>query len=520
MRKSGSATRSARIALGTALGAGLAIAVVASAVAADPTPHQGPTAGGTTVTVVSARFTAITTGGTHSVAIGSDGKTYAWGGGTAGQLGNGSNTSSGTPVVVTRPTGTAADFRFTAVDAGEEHSLGLGNDGNVYAWGADGNGTVANIPTAVTPPADVPATFAFTAISTGGSHSLALGNNGKIYAWGSGSGGRLGNGSSADSSTLVQVTLPFGAPSSYAFTAISAGGSHSLAIGEDGLVYAWGVGADGQLGDGSNSNRDVPGSATVPVGTPVTFDFTAISAGGDYSLAIGEDGKAYSWGADGDGQLGNGAAASSNVPTAVTTPAGAPSTFAVTAISAGGSHSLAIGNNGETYSWGLDGNEQLGNGATGDSDVPTAVTTPAGVPSTFAATAISAGFVQSFAIGNDDKLYGWGYNGFGTGSLAAGPDLAANVPTPTLSANFAVSEVTFDGDAGTNLAQTGSGATVDTPAHAAGPVDVVVSSTLRAGTTDTSITATETYSDGFTYTGPSGTALPEITESEPLPVTG
>src|SRR5690606_37509516 len=141
--------------------------------------------------------TSISGGSAHSVALGSDGNAYAWGSNTFGQLGDGTNTSSNTPVQVQAPAGDT----FTSISAGENHSVALGSDGNAYAWGRN--------------------TF-----------------------------GQLGDGTNTSSNTPVQVQAPAGVPS----TSISAGSTHSVALGSDGNAYAWGRNIYGQLGDGTNTS--------------------------------------------------------------------------------------------------------------------------------------------------------------------------------------------------------------------------------------------------------------------------
>ncbi|RBP98766.1 RCC1 domain-containing protein, partial [Bifidobacterium xylocopae] len=142
------------------------------------------------------------------------------------------------------------------------------------------------------------------------------------------------------------------------FTQISAGYWHSLAIGSDGNTYAWGNNQYGQLGDGTTTNSNIP----VRVHTPAGVHFTQVSAGGFHSLAIDDDGHAYSWGENDYGQLGNGSSDTNPHPTPVrvTDPA-ADTTW--TTISAGCLHSLAIDSNGHAYSWGNNGAGALGNGS-------------------------------------------------------------------------------------------------------------------------------------------------------------
>jgi alpha-tubulin suppressor-like RCC1 family protein len=269
-------------------------------------------------------------GGDHSLVIGSNGLLYAWGLGTDGQLGNGTTTTSSAPVQVSLPPGVVP----VAVAAGNDHSLALGSNGTLYAWGYNGfgqlgNGTTTNedSPVAVTFPSGVTA----TAVSAGTNFSVALGSDGNVYAWGDGNVGALGDGSMNESKTPVKVSLPSGVTAS----AIAAGGSFGMAIGSNGTLYSWGDGDNDQLGNGTSTFSDTPVVVQMPSGVTASV----ISAGGQHALAIGSNDLLYAWGEDADGQLGNGVIKNEKVPVVVSMPTG----VTAVAIAGGLDHSLAIG---------------------------------------------------------------------------------------------------------------------------------------------------------------------------------
>ena len=131
-------------------------------------------------------------------------------------------------------------------------------------------------------------------ISAGYYHSLALKSDGTAWAWGDNDNGQLGDGTTDQRLTPVQVDT------SELFVSISAGGFHSLALKADGTVWGWGNNDYGQLGDGTTDQR------LTPVQTNTSEVFTAISAGGFHSLALKSDGTAWAWGDNGNGQLGDG----------------------------------------------------------------------------------------------------------------------------------------------------------------------------------------------------------------------
>ncbi|MBI0085728.1 MULTISPECIES: RCC1 domain-containing protein [Bifidobacterium] len=253
------------------------------------------------------KFTRISAGFTHSLAIGSDGNLYSWGDNSSGQLGNGTTDSLGTPSKVSLPTGVP---KFTQISAGTNHSLALGSDGNLYSWGYNyhgelGNGNSGSVVPLPTPSKRIMPTDGtkFTQISTGYNHSLALGSDGNLYSWGDNAYGQLGRSiSGVNDGTPRKVNLPTGVSR---FTQVIAGGYHSLALGSDGNLYSWGDNSKGQLGRVTSGTQDgTPGKVAMPTGVTITQASAPGTISGDFSLALGSDGNLYSWGDATYGRLG------------------------------------------------------------------------------------------------------------------------------------------------------------------------------------------------------------------------
>ncbi|MHA3722318.1 RCC1 domain-containing protein [Leucobacter sp. HY1910] len=205
-------------------------------------------------------------------------------------------------------------------------------------------------------------------------------------------------------------------PPGVTFTQVSAGYLHSVARAEDGTAYAWGSNGNGQLGDGTNTGSNVP----VPVEMPDGVTFTQVSAGVSHSVALALDGTAYTWGYNGSGQLGDSTTTNRNVPVLVEMPAGV--TF--TQVSAGNSYSVALAADGTAYAWGSNGSGQLGDSTATNRNVPVLVEMPAGV--TF--TQVSAGGSHSVAVAEGGAAYAWG-NNF-SGQLGDGTNTSSTVPVP------------------------------------------------------------------------------------------
>jgi|GEM_PF-1342087 len=317
--------------------------------------------------------TTVTAGDFHTCAILNTGTTTCWGSNDNGQLGNGSNTDSATPVTVDLPVGATA----TTITAGSFHTCAILNTGTTTCWGNDfygqlGNGSNTDSTTPVT--VDLPVGTTATTITAGPYHTCAILNTGTTTCWGSNDNGQLGNGSNTDSATPVTVDFPTGTT---AATAITAGAAHTCAILNTGEVSCWGRNFSGQLGNGTTTNSTTPVTVTLPVGTTAT----TITAGDLHTCAILNTGQVSCWGRNVVGQLGNGTTTDSTTPVTVDLPTGTTATT----ITAGDLHTCAILNTGTTTCWGNNFYGQLGNGTTTDSAIPVLVGAP-GAPTDPAAT--------------------------------------------------------------------------------------------------------------------------------------
>ncbi len=307
------------------------------------------------VPVIGLKFvTAVAAGGDHSLALLANATVVAWGDNSFGQLGDESTVTSDEPVAVTGLTG------VEAIAAGADHSLALLNNGTVMAWGDNESGQLGIGSSQETSevPVAVKGLTGVKAISAGGDHSLALLSNGTVMAWGENESGELGDG------TTKMTTAPVAVKGLTGVVAISAGHDFSLALLSDGDVKAWGSDAQGQLG-----NNTVEEQSSVPVDVNGLSGVTAIAAGAEHALALLSERTVMAWGEDGDGELGNGTIkASEETPVAVSGLSG------VTAISAGGQDSVALLSSGSLMTWGVNRDGTLGDGTTGSpSDVPVAV---------------------------------------------------------------------------------------------------------------------------------------------------
>jgi len=240
-----------------------------------------------------------------------------------------------------------------------------------------------------------------------------------ITSWGWNFDGQLGNASTTNSNVPVALSTT-GVLTGKTITATSAGGLHTCALTSDATnnAYCWGWNFDGQLGNALTTDSNIP-VAVSTVGVLSGKTITAISAGYYHTCAITSEAtnNAYCWGWNAVGQLGNALTTGSNTPVAVgVSSGGALIGKTITAISAGFRHTCAITSDvtNNAYCWGFNFDGQLGDNSTTQRNSPVAVST-VGVLSGKTITVISAGNDHTCAITSDvtNNAYCWGWNSGG-----------------------------------------------------------------------------------------------------------
>ena len=204
---------------------------------------------------------------------------------------------------------------------------------------------------------------------------------------------------------------------------VLAGMSNTCAVASDNKAYCWGNNISGALGNNSTTNFSIPVAVNTE-GVLAGKIIKSISDSNIHTCAIASDDKAYCWGAGSSGQLGNGTTSMTKVPVAVNTT-GVLAGKTIKQISAGTSHTCAIASDDKAYCWGAGSSGQLGNGTTSMTKVPVAVNTT-GVLAGKTIKQISAGSSHTCAIASDDKAYCWG-DGY-PGQLGNGSTVNSSVP--------------------------------------------------------------------------------------------
>jgi alpha-tubulin suppressor-like RCC1 family protein len=357
---------------------------------------------------------AIAAGRAHSLVLSSDGTVWAWGYGYYGQLGNtvafSANSLVPQPVCDVGATDCQAHplRDVVAIAAGYEFSAALRSDGTVVAWGYNydgqaGVGTQNYVwsPERVCAPGQTaPCSLFLTDIvalaSGGGGHTLAVANTGEIWAWGFNKSGQIGIGNNGVTIDRVLIPAHVCAPGQTEPCAsflndvvgIDAWSGHSLALTGDGALWGFGGNNDHELGAlTSTVCYSAPSCSPTPTAVcpsgdgPCTSPLNGVigfSAGRKFSVAIKEDGSAWSWGTNNAYQIGDGTTGTRNYPDRVCAPGtSAPCATYLTdiqAIATGNYHVLALKSDATLWSWGQNTSGEAGIAGNVNVQVPTQVT--------------------------------------------------------------------------------------------------------------------------------------------------
>ena len=240
-------------------------------------------------------------------------------------------------------------------------------------------------------------------VAASAAHTVAVRSDGSLWAWGLNSNGQLGDGTTTNRSTPVRI----GTATNWA--TVAAGERYTVAVRTDGSLWAWGDNAGGRTGLGT-----VSGSTRAPTRIGADNDWLSVSAGWRHTVAIRVDGSLWAWGLNEGGQLGDGTTTNRNTPTRI----GTATDWRF--VSVGVAHTIAARTDGSLWTWGSNRDGQIGDGTTTNRNTPTRIGTATNWAS------IVAGNHHTMAITTDGELWAWG-NNF-NGQLGDGTIINRNTP--------------------------------------------------------------------------------------------
>ncbi|WP_028048162.1 putative Ig domain-containing protein [Cellulomonas sp. URHD0024] len=474
------------------------------------TPASGAVTGGTTLQIDAPAFgwKAIDSGGRHTLGLAQDGTVYAWGKNDLGQLGTGTNADTTLPVRVGLPAG----LRFKAVAAGLSFSMALAEDGTVWSWGADESGQLGlgSIGPAVSSPQMIPQLTGVTQITAGDQFAVA-GTVDDVFSWGANGAGQLGLGDRElrGAPTVVTAVRPYGP-----FDKIVAGSRHVIALSFPYLVYGWGDNSFGQLGTAVGAQES---TATILFAGSPRGGYDDVFVAGDSTFIVTTP-NVWALGRNDQGQLGLGTYTRSSVATSIPFTEGR---LQPSQLVGSGSHIVALMTNGDLWTWGDNRSGQLGRPGIARSATPTAVLR--NVPD----AQVGAGTGTTTVVSGDGSASGWGAND--AGQLGDGTTVSRTSPV-AVRAPLQLAQVSLGGAVVQNLTQVsptrftgkapsiGRTGTADlrldtrTATGASGPAGVVPSAYTYTSTPPPDVTSTVvppvTVGTPFSYTIPTISTTP------------
>ena len=243
----------------------------------------------------------VSLGYVHMGALTSKGRLFTWGNNTYGQLGNGTNNLQINPTEITSYLNLNSSETLISVRLGGYHTMVVTSDDRVFTWGNNTKGQLGNETfTNTNSPVDITDKFILglnehiVLSSSGYRYSIAVTSEGRVFSWGENLNGQLGDGLNANLSSPKDITSQFNLVSNEAFRLLSTGEAHSSLLTTYGKIIIWGDNENGKLGDNTTTDTLTPLEITLISNSQTLLKSESISLNTSYILYEPEkDGFAF-----------------------------------------------------------------------------------------------------------------------------------------------------------------------------------------------------------------------------------
>jgi alpha-tubulin suppressor-like RCC1 family protein len=382
-------------------------------------PDLGPALEGTPAVTLS--FRQVSAGFAHACGVTTDDRAFCWGFNDKGQLGIGTNAGpqrcSGI-ACSTRPVAVAGGLRFRQVSAGggdftnSGHSCGVTTANRVFCWGDNrdgqlGDGTFRNrlVPVRVDAVG-----LEFRGVSAGVRHTCGVTTDNRVFCWGNNGQGRLGDGTIG-----IDRPRPVAVTGDLFFRQVSPGADYTCGVTTANRAFCWGNDSFGQLGT-TGAPQGIP--VAVSGGHRFRQVTTSMAFHHPFTCAVTTDDRAFCWGIGEFGELGNG----EDLNVVHYSPTAVAGGLLFRQVNANDNHTCGVTTGNLSYCWGANHQGQLGDGTT------TRHVVPAPVAGGLQFRRTDGGQNFSCAVTTDDRAFCWGDNRLG--QLGDGTKTDRLRPTP------------------------------------------------------------------------------------------